>query len=102
MPSEREEGGSLSLSLSLSLPPSLSSDRGDNADLVPLLTTKLETTTSPRWLPPVVGQGRRKRGAGMGNEEGRRRLSGQERERERGKWQVRGEEICGTWEGVGE
>ena len=92
MKERKEEGGSL--------PSPPSSDREDNADLVPLLTTKLETTTSPRWLPPVVGQGRRKRGAGMGNEEGRRRLSGQERER--GKWQVRGEEICGTWEGVGE
>ena len=90
---ERKEGGRLAFPLS--------SDREDNADLVPLLTTKLETTTSPRWLPPVVGKGRRKRGAGMGNEEGRRRLSGQERER--GKWQVRGDrEICGTWEGVGE
>ena len=83
---ERKEGGRLAFPLS--------SDREDNADLVPLLTTKLETTTSPRWLPPVVG---RKRG-GSGDGERRRRA----KVVWAGKWQVRGEEICGTWEGVGE
>ena len=73
---ERKEARSLSLSLSLS------SDREDNADLVPLLTTKLETTT--RRVEQSRTGGERREGMG-----GRRRLSGEERERGE-LWQVSG------------
>ena len=81
---------------SLSLSPSSSDRREDNADLVPLLTTKLETTTSPhrgrRGKRRAEGGGDRKQEEG--GEEERQRLSGVGRQRRSRKCGLRGWRTC--------
>ena len=80
---------------SLSLSPSSSDRREDNADLVPLLTTKLETTTSPhrgrRGKRRAEGGGDRKQEEGG---EERQRLSGVGRQRRSRKCGLRGWRTC--------